>query len=82
VEGRPVWVVGTPVEGEQACGELRAHGIKCDYTEMLPPSDLDGGPIWTLTGVDRPRLYVVVADEDAERARAILQTWDADDASG
>jgi hypothetical protein len=81
VEVRPVWEVETPVEGEHACDELRAHGIKCDYTKMLLPSDLEGGPVWSLTGVDRPRLYVVVTDEDAERARAILRAWDSDDAS-
>lgn len=81
MEVRPVWEVETPVGAEQACDELRAHGIKCDYTEMLLPSDLEGGQVWSLTGADRPRLYVVVAYEDAERAKVILHAWDSDDAS-
>jgi hypothetical protein len=75
VEVRPVREVGSPIEAEQACDELRAHGVKCDYTELAPePQGFD-----FLYGATTPgeakRLYVVVTEEDAERATAILQDW-------
>lgn len=76
MEAQPVWEVASALEGEQACAELRAHGIECDYEAMLQPSaDLEGLPTFSLSELDKQRLYVFVAERDAERARTLLQAW-------
>lgn len=65
------------MEGERACDELRAHGIECSWVRE-PPSvaGLKLGPR-TARDFDIPRLYVVVPEEDADRAATILQAASA-----
>jgi hypothetical protein len=64
----PVWDAGSVLEGQQACDELRAHGIKCDCIEPQTPF-VPGGMASNVP------LQVVVAPEDAQRAQAILWAW-------
>jgi hypothetical protein len=74
-EVRPVWTVGSPLEGEIACNTLREHGIKCDCVEM-PSQDTQTSPTrWITTGNTGLILTVVVASEDAERAHQILEDY-------
>jgi hypothetical protein len=75
VEVQQVLEVGSPLEGERACEELRAHGIKCDCTELAPPSSETSFILPGTVPTDQERLYVVVAVDDVERAKTVLQAW-------
>jgi hypothetical protein len=72
-----IWVVQSPIEGERACEELRAHGIKCACVEeAADPTSLSfyGS---SLDGANNGReLAIVVAAFDAVRAATILERWD------
>jgi hypothetical protein len=78
VEFQPVLEVESPEEGERACGELRAHGIECSWVREPPsPTGLKLGAR-TLRDFKLPRLYVVVPEEEADRATVVLQAaWEA-----
>jgi hypothetical protein len=70
VEYQPILEVESQREGQQACVELRAHGIECSCTEIAQPAaDLICG----MSQPKLPRLCVVVARDDADRAATILQ---------
>ncbi len=68
VDVQAVWEADSQLEGEQACEELRAHGIKCDLAEPSTPY-VPGGMAPDVS------LQVVVAVADAEQAAFILSAW-------
>jgi hypothetical protein len=68
VDVETVMNVRSPIEGERACDELRARGIKCDCVEPTTPN-IPGGYGFSSS------FQVVVAQEDAESARSILRSW-------
>jgi hypothetical protein len=73
-EVRPVRTAQTPQEAEDACTTLREHGIKCACVEA-PSERARTSPFrWLVAAVDRGTvLTVIVAPEDADRAREILE---------
>jgi hypothetical protein len=76
-EVQPVWVVENPLEGEQACDELRTHGIKCACVEM-PNEAARASPLRFITAVGNTGMdwTVIVSPPDLERARSVLVDWD------
>jgi hypothetical protein len=74
-EVRPVWTADSPLAGEQACEELRAHGIKCDCVEA-PAEDARMSPTaYSGLGNQGTEWVVVVGVPDAERAEQVLKHW-------
>jgi hypothetical protein len=74
-EVRSVWTADSPLAGEQACEELRAHGIKCDCVEM-PAEDARTSPTaYSGLGKWATEWAVVVGVLDAERAAQVLKDW-------
>jgi len=72
----PVWVVGSPLEGEIACDTLREHGIKCACVEM--PSEqtrTSPGRYIGAAGDTGMVLTVIVASTDLERAHQVLEDY-------
>jgi hypothetical protein len=75
-EVRPVWTVGSPLEGAIACNTLREHGIKCDCVEMPSEHTRTSSGRWISAAGDRGMvLTVIVAPEDVERAHQVLEDF-------
>jgi len=71
----PVWVVESPVVGEEACDELRAHGIKCACVEM-PSERARTSPTRFLSmGFGGVEWKVIVSPADIDRAEHVLKAW-------
>ena len=74
MEVRSVLATRDRVQAGGACEELRAHDIKCDIID--PPIPYMAGG-WNVSAA---QVNVVVAPEDEERARQILEAWAAEQA--
>jgi hypothetical protein len=68
VDVDPVLVTRNRIRGDAACEELRAHGIKCDCVEPQTP-------YVSMGYVGDVPFHVIVAPEDAERARQVIDAW-------
>jgi len=71
----PVWIVESPVVGEQACDELRAHDIKCACVEMPSEKARTSPTRFISAGFGGMEWKVIVARSDADRAEHILRAW-------
>ena len=70
-----VWIVESPAVGEQACEELRAHGIKCACVE-LPNERAQASPTRFLSaGFGGREWNVIVSPPDLDRAEEVLGAW-------
>jgi len=75
-EVRPVWTVGSPLEGDVACNTLREHGIRCDCVEMASDyARTSSGRYLTAPGDTGMVLTIIVAPEDMERAHEVLEKY-------
>lgn len=71
----PVWIVESPLVGEQACDELRAHGIKCACVEV-PDEDVQASPTRFISaGFGGMTWKVIVSPPDLDKAEEVLGAW-------
>jgi hypothetical protein len=71
----PVWIVESPLVGEEACEELRAHGIKCACVEMPSERARTSPTRFLSAGFGGMEWKVIVSPPDIDGAEQVLTAW-------
>lgn len=71
----PVWIVENPLVGEEACDELRAHGIKCACVELPSDRARTSPTRFISAGFGGMEWKVIVSPRDIETAERVLEAW-------